>query len=72
MAVLETTETRYIVMAVTSKDRTYNNYTSIPTSSILSAILFPVISYHSLQKNSMEKERCRDGFTCVVIVHSSH
>ena len=41
-----------IVIAVTSEDRTYNNYTSdpIPTSFLLSAILFPVISYHSLQK----------------------
>ena len=33
--------------------------------SLLSAVLFPVISYHSLQKNSMG---CKDGVTCVVFV----
>ena len=52
-------------MAVTRQDRTYKDYTSnpIPTSFFK---CIPLPSY-ILQKNIMDKKRCRDGVTCVAL-----
>ena len=38
MVVSKNSETRHIVTVVSSKDRTYNNYTSNPKSSILRVV----------------------------------
>ena len=56
------------------QDRVHKDYTSnpIPTSFFFFQVQpFPVISYHSLGIHStiMEKKRCRDGVTCVVLVY---
>ena len=62
-----------MVVAVSRQDRVHKDYKSnpIPTSFFLQVQLFPVISYHSLGIHStiMEKKRCRDGVTCVVLVY---